>query len=173
MCHLQWITHIPGSFFRIHCFYCFIVIFSNTDFLRTFSFIFKFLLTPKEGLFSTRNIVQICLNIYIFCFILLFTSSSSCRKEGSVAVLYFSTSCYFTDPGLHLGDPAPLIGLSLWTCWYFIYFGIFLQAIFSICNLHASCIKDPFWIIISAFLELSRPYQVWSKVWKHNNNNNK
>ena len=33
----------------------------------------------------------VCLNIYIFCFILLFTSSSPCRKDQS-AVLYFSIS---------------------------------------------------------------------------------
>ena len=32
-----------------------------------------------------------CLNIYIFCFILLFTSSSLCRKD-QFAVSYFSTS---------------------------------------------------------------------------------
>ena len=50
------------------------------------------------------------LNIY-FCFILLLTSSSPCHKD-QFAVSYFSTSCYCTDTGLQLGDPAPLIGLS-------------------------------------------------------------
>ena len=35
--------------------------------------------------------VDTLLNIYIFCFILLFTSSSPCRKD-QFAVLYFSTS---------------------------------------------------------------------------------
>jgi len=44
-------------------------------------------LAPVEGLFSNRNIGQICL-IYIFCFILLFTSSLPYRKDHS-AVLYF------------------------------------------------------------------------------------
>ena len=35
----------------------------------------------------------------------------------------FSTSLIVrTDPGLQLGDPAPLIGLLLRTCWYFIYY---------------------------------------------------
>ena len=48
-------------------------------------------------------------------------SSWLCRKD-QFAVSYFPTSCYCNDPGLQLGDPAPLIGLLLWTCWYFIYF---------------------------------------------------
>ena len=33
---------------------------------------------------------------------------------------YISTSYYCTDPGLQLGDRAPLNYLPLWTCWYFI-----------------------------------------------------
>ena len=44
-----------------------------------------------------------------FCFIFLFTSSSPCRKE-QFAVLWFSSSYYCTEPGLQLGDPAPLKG---------------------------------------------------------------
>ena len=56
------------------------------------SFIFIFLLAPEEGLFSNRNIAKGNLFKYIyFCFILLFTSSSPCRKDQS-AVSYFSTS---------------------------------------------------------------------------------
>ena len=81
----------------------------------------KFFLLAAEGLFSNRNIGQVRLNMY-FCFILLFTSSSPCRKD-QFAVLCFSTSYYSTDPGLQLGDPAPLNdlqGLSLWICWYII-----------------------------------------------------
>ena len=37
--------------------------------------------------------------------------------KDQFTVSYFSTSCYWTDPGLQLADPVPLIGLSLWTCW--------------------------------------------------------
>ena len=87
MCHLQWIAHTPGSFFRIHCFYCFIVIFSNTDFLRTFSFIFIFLLAPEEGLFSNRNVRQICLNIYFlfYSFVYFFIV----MRKGSVCRFIF------------------------------------------------------------------------------------
>ena len=48
-------------------------------------------------------------------FFLLFTSPSPCSKD-QFAVSYFSTRCYCTDPGQQLGDPAPLVGLSLWTC---------------------------------------------------------
>ena len=50
-----------------------------------------------------------------------FTSSPPYHKD-QFAVSYFSTSCYWTDPGLQLADPVPLIALSLWTCWYFIYY---------------------------------------------------
>ena len=41
---------------------------------------------------------------------------------GSVChfIFFYKFSC--TDLGLQLGDPAPLIGLLLWTCWHFIYF---------------------------------------------------
>ena len=55
--------------------------------------------------------------VYMFCFILLFTFSSPCRKD-QFAVSYFSTSLIVLNhrPGLQLGDPAPLIGLLLWTC---------------------------------------------------------
>ena len=53
---------------------------------------------------------------YIFCLVLLFTSSSPCRKD-QFAVLWFSTRHYCTDPGLQLADKAPLNGLSLRTCW--------------------------------------------------------
>ena len=60
-------------------------------------------------------------NIY-FCFILLFTSSSPCRKD-QFAVSYFSTSLIVLIQGLQLGDPAPLIGLLLWNCRHFMYFG--------------------------------------------------
>ena len=70
-----------------------------------------------EGWFSNQNIGQIQ-KIYIFCLVLLFTSSSPCRKD-QFAVLWFSTRHYCTDPGLQLVDPAPLNGLSLRTCWYF------------------------------------------------------
>ena len=63
----------------------------------------------KKGCFQTEILGKF-VSIYIFCFILFFTSSSSCRKDQLPFYI-----CYFTDPGLHLGDPAPLIGLSLWT----------------------------------------------------------
>ena len=57
------------------------------ELLVLFSF---FRLAPEEALFSNRNIGQFVLNIYIFCFILLCTSSSPCRKD-QFAVSYFST----------------------------------------------------------------------------------
>ena len=38
-----------------------------------------------------------------------------CRKD-QFAVLNFLKVIISTDPGLRLGDPAPLNGLSLWTC---------------------------------------------------------
>ena len=41
-------------------------------------------------LYSTRR--AICLKIFLLCFILLFTSSSPCRKADQFAVLYFPTS---------------------------------------------------------------------------------
>ena len=54
-------------------------------------------------------------NYILFVLFFWFTSSSPCRKD-QFAVSYFSTSSYCTDLGLQLGDPAPLVGLSLWTC---------------------------------------------------------
>ena len=42
--------------------------------------------------------------------------------QGSVCRVIFFYKFNCTDPGLQLGDPAPLIGLLLWTCWHFIYF---------------------------------------------------
>ena len=74
----------------------------------------NFLWPLKKVCFQTEMLGKF-VSICIFYFILLFTSSSSCGKDQFV-VSYFYTSCYFTDQGLHLGDPAPLIGLSLWTC---------------------------------------------------------
>ena len=47
--------------------------------------------------------------------ILLFSSSSPCRKD-QFAVSYFFYKLICTDPGLQLADPAPLIGFLLWTC---------------------------------------------------------
>ena len=37
-----------------------------------------------------------------------------------ILIFFYKFNC--TDPGLQLGDPAPLIGLLMWTCWRFIYF---------------------------------------------------
>ena len=75
-----------------------------------------------------RRKQKIYLNIYIFCFILLFTSSSPCRKD-QFAVSYNKFNC--TDPGLQLGDPTPLIGLDLLTfyifCWTMGHFRINLD----------------------------------------------
>ena len=48
---------------------------------------------------------------YIFFVLFFLPSSSPCLKDQFA--VYFSTSCYCTDPGLQLGDPAPLIGLLL------------------------------------------------------------
>ena len=36
-------------------------------------------------------------------------------------IFFYKFNC--TDPGLQLGDLAPLIGLLLWTCRHFIYYG--------------------------------------------------
>ena len=72
---------------------------------------------------KNKTKIYICFNkfsLYIlFCFILLFTSSSPCRKD-QIVVLWFSTSYYCTAPGLLLGVPAPLNRMLLWACWYFI-----------------------------------------------------
>ena len=92
--------------------YC-VTLFSNTP---QFSPWRRFVFKPKYW--------AICLNIYIFCSILLFTSSSPCCKD-QFAVSYFSFKFKCTDPGLQLGDPAPLIGLFLWTFWHFIHFEFF------------------------------------------------
>ena len=79
--------------------------------------------TSSLGRFSMALDVggKICSTTY-FCFILLCTCSSPCRIKGSVCHVIFFYKFNCTDPGLQLGDPAPLIGLLLWTCWYFIYF---------------------------------------------------
>ena len=62
-----------------------------------------------------------CLNIYIFCFILLFTSSSLCRKD-QFAVSYFSTSLIVL---IQVYKPwRSGNGLLLRTCWHFIYFAV-------------------------------------------------
>ena len=71
---------------------------------RTFSFILIFLLAPDEGLFSNRNIGQICLNIY-FCFIILFTSSSPSRF-----IFFYTLLLYWSRSTAGMGDTAPLIG---------------------------------------------------------------
>ena len=42
-------------------------------------------------------------------------------------MIFYKFNC--TDPGLQLGDPAPLKDLSLWTCWYiYIYFFYWIYA---------------------------------------------
>ena len=53
--------------------------------------------------------------LYLLQLLALTASSSPCRKD-QFAVLGFSTTYYCTDPGLQRGYPAPLKGLSLWTC---------------------------------------------------------
>ena len=73
----------------------------SNELLVLFSFL---LLAPEEALFSNRNIRQF-VSIYIFSFILLFTTSSPCRKD-QFAVSHFSKSLI-----VQLGDAAPLIGL--------------------------------------------------------------
>ena len=69
---------------------------------RTFIFISIFL-APEEGLSSNRNIGQ-----FVYFFIAL--------PQGSVCRFIFFYKFNCTDPGLQLGDPAPLIGLLLWFC---------------------------------------------------------
>ena len=77
----------------------------------------------EHGLFSNRNIGHLFKYIY-FCFILSSTSWSGLAVRMSCRFIFFyKFNC--TDLGLQLGDPAPLIGLLLWTCWYFIYFGTY------------------------------------------------
>ena len=58
---------------------------------------------PKKKIFKQ---IAICLNMYIF--VLFFCL-------GSVCCIVFFYKFNYTDPGLQLGDPAPLIGLLLWT----------------------------------------------------------
>ena len=83
--------------------------------------IFRFENKPSSG--AKRRFVfrpkywAICVNIY-FLFYSLVLFVASC----------FSTSFICTDPGLQLGDPAPFIGLLLWTCWYFLYWNPLVPA---------------------------------------------
>ena len=83
--------------------------------------IFRFENKPSSG--AKRRFVfrpkywAICVNIY-FLFYSLVLFVASC----------FSTSFICTDLGLQLGDPAPFIGLLLWTCWYFLYWNPLVPA---------------------------------------------
>ena len=61
-------------------------------------------MAPDEGLFSNRNIGQICLNIH-FCFIILFTSSSPSRF-----IFFYTLLLYWSRSTAGMGDTAPLIG---------------------------------------------------------------
>ena len=45
------------------------------------------------------------------------------RPAVTISLTFHIYSSYRTDPGLQLGDRAPLIGLLLWTFWHFIYLG--------------------------------------------------
>ena len=72
-----------------------------------------------EGLFSNRTIGQICLNIY-FCFILLFSSSSPCLEDHST-VLYFLQVIIVQIRVYNWKIRHHSNGLSLWTCWCFIF----------------------------------------------------
>ena len=48
------------------------------------------------------------------------------QKNEIKIYIYINKFQNCTDPGLQLGDPAPLIALLLWTCWrHFIYFESF------------------------------------------------
>ena len=78
--------------------------------------------TWSPGRFSLALDVggKICLTIcfLFYSFVYFFIAlpwGSVCR-----VIFFYKFNC--TDPGLQLGDPAPLIGLLLWTWWYFIYF---------------------------------------------------
>ena len=59
---------------------------------------------------------------FCFGFILLFTSSSPYRKDQFAVRIFLQVVIVLM---LQLGNPVPLIGLSLWICLYFIY--IFLD----------------------------------------------
>ena len=45
------------------------------------------------------------------------------RLAVTISLTFHIYSSYRTDPGLQLRDPAPLIGLLLWTFWHIIYLG--------------------------------------------------
>ena len=62
------------------------------------------------------------LKIYIFFILFYCLLLHHLIVRISLPFLWFSTSHYCTDPGLQLGDPAPLNGLSLRTCWYIYFF---------------------------------------------------
>ena len=65
--------------------------------------------------FQTGILGNLFKNIYI-CFILFFSSSLPCRKDQVGRFIFFYRfNC--TDPGLQLGDPAPLIGLLMIMKW--------------------------------------------------------
>ena len=65
--------------------------------------------------FQTEILGNLFKKIYI-CFILFFSSSLPCRKDQVGRFIFFYRfNC--TDPGLQLGDPAPLIGLLMIMKW--------------------------------------------------------
>ena len=62
---------------------------------------------------------------YIYIFFYSFVYFFIALPQGSVCRFIFFYKFNCTDPGLQLRDPAPLIGLLLWTFWHFTYFGIY------------------------------------------------
>ena len=92
-------------------------------FVTHFLFYFHFSFSPwRRFVFNQEYWAIIWIHLFC-CFILLFTSSSSCRKN-QFAVSYFSTSLivliqvYNWEIQHHA-----LFFFCMWTCWHVIYFG--------------------------------------------------
>ena len=64
--------------------------------------------------------------LFVYFFVLFFRLILH-RPAVRISLPFHPTSLISTpDPGLQLGDPAPLIGLLLWTWCHFMYFKLFL-----------------------------------------------
>ena len=82
-----------------------------------FLFLSSFFLATEEGLFSNRNIEQICIKMYIFCFIF----SLLLHRLAVRITLAFHISLQVVIELIQVYNweirhHHALIGLSLWTC---------------------------------------------------------
>ena len=120
----------------IDWFYCHIFKFV---FVTNFQFYFHFSVQPLKKLcFQTEILGSLFKYIYIFCFILLFTSSSPCRKD-QFAVSYFSTILIVLIHGPVVRRPISAnLGLNFNPGPFFLSSKAFPRTIFSILFLVAN-----------------------------------